>query len=281
MGQRARNEIHAPGRQVVAIDPESVLLGMPAIGADLGVTKVITVHERNPRHGLPAIQGEVIVFDAGTGRRLALLDGPTVTKRRTAAVTLLGIETLAAHRPASVMVIGTGVQARAHIEALIDYFGVGEFWIAGRERTKASRLADEVAAHNQVAVRPVTTTEIQESMPPVDVVIALTTAQRPVVPDATDPRTLVIGVGAFKPHMAELPRKLLHSRQIFVDDYDGARHEAGDLIQAEIDWTAVRELATRLDGQRPNEGAAPVFKTVGQAAWDLAAARVAVQGHVA
>ena len=91
------------------------------------------------------------------------------------------------------------------------------------------------------------------------------------------PDTLAVGVGAFKPDMVEFPAALLHSRQIVVDDLAGARHEAGDLIQAGIDWSQVRELAGMLDQPPPTgAGSLPVFKTVGQAAWDLAAARVAL-----
>ena len=85
----AAGAIVAPERQVVTIDAASVLLSMPAIGSDISATKLITVHGNNARHQLPAIQGEVIVFDTATGRRLALLDGPTVTARRTAAISRL------------------------------------------------------------------------------------------------------------------------------------------------------------------------------------------------
>jgi 1-piperideine-2-carboxylate/1-pyrroline-2-carboxylate reductase [NAD(P)H] len=66
----AAGKINAPERLVVTTDARSVLLCMPALGSDLGVTKLITVHNDNARHGLPAIQGEVTVFDVATGRRL-------------------------------------------------------------------------------------------------------------------------------------------------------------------------------------------------------------------
>ena len=76
--------------------------------------------------------------------------------------------------------------------------------------------------------------------------------------------------------MAELPPALLHARDVVVDDVRGARHEAGDLLQAGIDWDGVRALGAILAGEAPRPRHTPVFKTVGQAAWDLAAARVAV-----
>ena len=102
----ARGEIHAPERQVLAIGDGNVLLSMPAIGADIGVIKLITVHGDNAQHGL------------------ALPDSPTLTARRTAAVSLLGIRALAAAPPASALLIGSGAQAAAHADALIDFFGV-------------------------------------------------------------------------------------------------------------------------------------------------------------
>lgn len=270
--------IRAPERQVVAIDAASVLLSMPAIGADLSATKLITVHGDNPRRGLPAIQGEVIVFETASGRRLALLDGPTVTARRTAAMTLLGIDTLAARKPASALLIGPGTQARAHVDALASFFGIADFTVAGRSRDPAGAFCDAMRSmHPQARFTALAMDEIGET-PDADLVIALTTARSPVVPPALAPHTLAVGVGAFKPEMAELPPGLLTSRSIVVDDAAGARHEAGDLIQAGVDWSAVVSIGAILAGKAPRPAGPAVFKTVGQAAWDLAAARVALAG---
>lgn len=273
----AAGAIIAPERQVVTIDPASVLLSMPAIGTDVSATKLITVHANNAKHQLPAIQGEVIVFETATGRRLALLDGPTVTARRTAAMTLLGIDTLARRQPASVLIIGTGTQAAAHADALAEYFGVERFWIAGRTRDSAAAFASALEQRQgRLSAQPLAAEALKQEVPRTDVIIALTTSAVPVIPVNIAPDTLAIGVGAFKPDMAEFPAELLHARSIIVDDLGGAQHEAGDLIQANVDWTAVVALADILSGKAPRPVAIPVFKTVGQAAWDLAAARVAI-----
>lgn len=273
----AAGSIVAPDRQVVTINAASVLLSMPAIGPDISVTKLITVHGNNAEHGLPVIQGEVIIFDTATGLRIALLDGPTVTARRTAAVSLLGIQTLLPRQPASILIIGTGTQALAHVDALVEFFGVSRFWIAGKDGPRTQIFCDAIQErHAQVSARPTTPAALQTALPPIDVVIALTTAKTPVIPAHIGPSTLAIGVGAFKPDMAEFPAALLHARQIVVDDPAGARHEAGDLIQANIDWTRVRGLAAVLSDQGVQSAPLPVLKTVGQAAWDLAAARVAL-----
>ena len=274
----ADGKIIAPERQVVPIDPASVLLSMPAIGADVSVTKLITVHANNSQHQLPAIQGEVIVFDTATGRRLALLDGPTVTARRTAAMTMLGIETLAQKKPTSVLIIGTGAQAAEHADALIEYFGVSELQIAGITVAAAQAFADALKQrHAHLNVQAHAAESIKHEAPETDVIIALTTSRVPVIPKVIAPHTLAVGVGAFKPDMAEFPPELLHARAIIVDDVDGAKHEAGDLIQAGVDWNGVTGLAHILSGKTARPSQVPVFKTVGQAAWDLAAARVAIE----
>jgi 1-piperideine-2-carboxylate/1-pyrroline-2-carboxylate reductase [NAD(P)H] len=276
--ERAIGLISAPERMVVPIDSESVLLCMPALGADIGVTKLITVHGNNSRRGLPAIQGEVIVFNRASGERLALLDGPTVTARRTAAVSLLGIKHLLSGTPATALIIGAGVQAAAHVDALIDYFNVAEFWIATRELESAQRFCDAVhEQHPQVILHAITVDSLNWRLPDTALIIALTTSTIPIIPAIISPQTLAIGVGAFKPQMAEFPPALLNSRAIVVDDLAGARHEAGDLLQANIDWRKVAPLADLVSGKFKWVGPTPVLKTVGQASWDLAAARVALE----
>lgn len=219
----------------------------------------------------------MIVFDRATGRRLALLDGPTVTARRTAAMSLLGIRTLAIAPPTSALLIGSGVQAAAHADALIEFFGVSRLWIAGRDRVRTQAFCEALHLRQpQATVQAVGMDEIATACRQVDVVIALTTSRTPVVPDELPPHVLAVGVGAFKPEMAELPAALLNARPVMVDHLAGARHEAGDLLQAGIDWHKVRDIADVLTHGITRTAEAPLLKTVGHAAWDLAAARVAI-----
>jgi 1-piperideine-2-carboxylate/1-pyrroline-2-carboxylate reductase [NAD(P)H] len=275
--QLAAGAIDAPERMVVPLDAHSVLLCMPAIGEDIGVTKLITVHADNARRGLPAIQGEVTVFDRESGRRLALLDGPTVTARRTAAVTLLGIKLLAPRIPHSVILIGSGTQASAHADALIDYLGVRDFRIVSRDASHAHPLCDRIEARSpQVRAKALDAAALATQVCEADLLIAATTSRAPVIPASLPPHMFAVGVGAFKPDMAEFPAELLHARSIVVDHLAGARHEAGDLLRAQIDWSRVRELASVVTEGIRQDGAPPLFKTVGHAAWDLAASRVAL-----
>ncbi|MFW2463918.1 delta(1)-pyrroline-2-carboxylate reductase family protein, partial [Burkholderia pseudomallei] len=114
--------IESPARLVVPLNEGGVMLSMPASAADLAIHKLVTVCPRNRGGDLPTIQGQVSVVDPATGAPLFALDGPTVTGRRTAAVTLLALRTFVAAAPRDVLLIGTGTQAAHHVEALAALF---------------------------------------------------------------------------------------------------------------------------------------------------------------
>lgn len=276
----AAGTLNAPERLAIEIGTgtQASLLCMPAVGPDIGITKIVTVHPKNASHGLPAIQGEVVVFDVRTGQRIMLLDGPTLTARRTAAVTLLAIEKLSQDPPRTALLIGTGVQTAAHVEALLEYFGVRSFWIAGRELHAAVLFCEQARSrHPEIRATPLATATLEPYGLGTDLVIALTTSRVPVIPALLPDTTLPIGVGAFRPDMAELPPNLLLRRHVVVDHLKGAEREAGDLLQARINWAKVRELSQLLDRTATSAPMPYAFKSVGHASWDLAAARVAVR----
>lgn len=276
----AHGTLHAPERLVTRIADNATLLCMPAVAADISITKIVTVHGDNAAQELPSIHGEVIVFETANGRRLMLLDGPTVTARRTAAATLLAIDKLARRRPASALIIGTGAQATAHVDALVEYLNVRSLWIAGEDCTRARDFCSRVRnRHAGIDPIPVAAGELDPTGCGTDVVIAVTTARSPVVPANLPDSTLAIGVGAFRPDMAELPPELLRQRRIMVDYLPGARHEAGDLLQANVDWQQVIDFAQGSPDAGERDSPAWVFKSVGHASWDLAAARVALRSR--
>lgn len=274
----AAGVLNAPERLVVPVGANGALLAMPAVAPDIGITKLITVQPDNTARGLATIQGELIAFRTETGRRLLLADGPTVTARRTAAVTLLAIDTLQTRTPHSALLIGTGVQARAHAVALADYSRVRKFWIAGSTLQRAKTFIESLhAALPDAQMIPLACSDIDPESVDADVVIALTTSRTPVMPAHLPAATLAIGVGAFRPEMAELPATLLHRRRVVVDYLHGARFEAGDLLQAHVRWSEVIELSQLLGAKPTAEHDGFVFKSVGHASWDLAAARVVLQ----
>ncbi|MCX7692855.1 MAG: delta(1)-pyrroline-2-carboxylate reductase family protein, partial [Tepidimonas taiwanensis] len=102
--------VTVPPRLVQPLPGGGSLFVMPAADAAVAIAKLITFVPDNPAHGRPAIQGDVVVFDARSGARRAVLDGPTVTARRTAAVSLLAARRLAPRPQGPLLIVGAGVQ---------------------------------------------------------------------------------------------------------------------------------------------------------------------------
>ncbi|RQO62517.1 delta(1)-pyrroline-2-carboxylate reductase family protein [Paucibacter sp. KBW04] len=264
--------IHASPRTVLPLPEGGSYLAMPCTDQRYAVTKLVAVTPANRALGQPTIQGRVIVSEAASGTPLMILDGSVITARRTAAVTLLGIETLLGQAPASVALVGTGSQARMHALAMRERWPGVELRCVGRSNTQSKLFA---ASLSEQGVSNVLAFPLEQALDGATVAVAATTSLNAVLPQEVAADTLIVGLGSFTPQMAELPATQVRSRQLWVDDLEGARHEAGDLLQAGVDWSRVHPLAEALDGQtalrRPL-----LFKTVGHAAWDLAAVRVAL-----
>lgn len=262
-----------PPRLVQALAGGGALAVMPAADAQIAITKVITFVADNNLRGLPAIQGDILVFDAHTGRRIALLDGPTVTARRTAAVSLLAAQHLTARQEGPLLIVGAGVQGRAHLEAFHKGLGVEEVWIASRTAASAQALAQHALG---LGLRARVVADADAALADCPLVVSCTAAQGVVLRGSPRPDAFVAAVGTFTPGMAEwapeVCQHLWRTGMLMVDTHD-ADHEAGDLLQAGIDASALPCLGD-LVGGKVKRGEGPMFfKSCGWAGWDLAAAR--------
>ncbi|NUO87686.1 MAG: delta(1)-pyrroline-2-carboxylate reductase family protein [Cupriavidus sp.] len=262
------------------------LLVMPARNRELVMTKNITVHPGNPQRGLPSILGEVMVADAHTGARIAMLDGPTVTGRRTAAVSLLAAQRFAARPDGELLIVGAGVQALTHLEAFVAGLGVRRLWLHSRTRDKAEALA---AHARTLGVEAQVAESVAAVLPRVSMVVTVTSSRSPVLPDLDSglwrDHHFIAAVGAFRPDMCELPPALCHAAadhgRLLADTLFGIEDEAGDLLQAGIDWAQVQPFESAIlqaDAIRARAGSPLVFKSVGYALWDLAACVLASRG---
>ncbi|HQS32015.1 MAG TPA: delta(1)-pyrroline-2-carboxylate reductase family protein, partial [Polaromonas sp.] len=133
--------VQVPPRLVQGLAGGGSLFVMPAMDARTAIAKLITFTPANAGRGLPAIQGDVLVFDVATGERLLLLDGPTVTARRTAAVSVLAAQRLAPDIGGPLLIVGAGVQGHAHLEAFADVLKITDVMIASRSEAGAQALA--------------------------------------------------------------------------------------------------------------------------------------------
>jgi 1-piperideine-2-carboxylate/1-pyrroline-2-carboxylate reductase [NAD(P)H] len=273
--ERTSGEMQAPARTALPLPEGGVLLIMPASDRDIAITKLVTVHQENARSGLPTIQGEVVVMEAATGRRLGLLDGSVVTARRTAALSLLAARELAPRPNGPLLIVGAGTQGRAHLEALREGLGTSRVFVTSRTVERAASLA---AHAENLGMEARAVENPGEALDEASLVVTATTSREPVLPEEVPEGIFVAAVGSFEPEAAELPPALISGSTVVVDTLEGAREEAGDLIQAETAGTFSWENATALEDalratERP-EGTV-VFKSVGHALWDLAAARTA------
>lgn len=266
----ADEQILSPERQVVPLQGDGVLLSMPATATDIAIHKLVNVNPQNKHLGLPTIHGQVSVFDATTGRPQFILDGPEVTGRRTAAMSMLGVRKLSVRAPREVLMIGTGTQARYHLQALAVLYPDCLVWVRG----SSTQSSEKFCAENREIHAALKVSDPASVPASVDLVITATTSLNACYDEPGLAGRLVVGVGAFRPDMAEIGARTLADSDIYVDDIHGAHHEAGDLIQAGVDWARVRPLAAALK-TAPDLARPIVFKTVGSAAWDLAAGRVA------
>jgi 1-piperideine-2-carboxylate/1-pyrroline-2-carboxylate reductase [NAD(P)H] len=267
--------LQAPPRLAVPLQEGGVLLVMPASDREISITKLVTVHPQNPERGLPTIQGEVVVMDATTGERLGLLDGSVVTARRTAALSMLAARELAPRQNGPLLIVGAGTQGRAHLDAFHEGLGVSRASIFSRSTKSAVSLAGHA---RNLGMEAEAVEGPEEVLDEVSLVVTVTTSQEPVLPDTVPEGVFVAAVGSFEPEAAELPPALISASQVFVDTMEGAREEAGDLIQAAqagaFDWDDATALEDALRSSRRPDGTV-IFKSVGHALWDLAAARTA------
>ena len=272
---RRSGAVQAPPRLALPLAEDGVLLVMPASDAEISITKLVTVHPENVGRGLPTIQGEVVVMEAATGSRLGLLDGTVVTARRTAALSMLAARELAPHPDGPLLVVGAGTQGRSHLEAFREGLGVSEVFIYSRTTESAAALAEHAVGLGMDAVvvpRP------EDALGAVTLLVTTTTSREPVLPEGVRGDAFVAAVGSFEPEAAELPPAMISRSTVVVDTTEGAREEAGDLLQAEsvgaFRWESAAALEDALRwSERP--GGLVVFESVGHALWDLAAAKLA------
>jgi ornithine cyclodeaminase len=171
------------------------------------------------------------------------------------------------------LIVGAGTQGRAHLEAFAEGLGVRETYIVSRTLGHAQALAEQA---RQRGIQAQALAEPDSVLDRVTLIVTATTSSRPVLPRGIRQDAFVAAVGAYRPEMAELPPALIRRARLYVDTLEGAQAEAGDLLQAGVDWSTVTPLEAALDGEQAAPGPV-VFKSVGHALWDLAAARAAVR----
>ncbi len=266
--------------------PAGTLLLMPAWrkGGVMGL-KCLTVYPGNPAAGLPTIMGFYALMDATTGKLLAQMDARVLTMKRTAATSALAAGFLAREDASRLAIVGTGTLAPYMVLAHASARAIERVTICGRSPAKVQAMISALAGEPFETMAAVS---VEDAVRSADIVCCATTATSPIVHGAwLQPGVHLDLVGAFKPEMREVDEDAVVQASVYVDSRAGAMHEAGDILiplrQGVIGESHVRadlfELARGEKPGRTSREEITLFKSVGMALEDLAAAELALAKH--
>jgi ornithine cyclodeaminase/alanine dehydrogenase-like protein (mu-crystallin family) len=252
-----------PVRSIISIDPPGGFLGlMPALTPDGLGLKAVTFYPSNAERGIPTHMATIFLVDPQTGTPLAIMDGRLITEMRTAAVSAAATKLLASPDAKVLAILGSGVQARSHVEALrlVRQFEQIRVWSPTFEH--ATQFANEVGA---------TAMSAEETVRGADIIVTVTSSKTPVLKgDWLKPGCHVNAVGACRPDWREMDDDAMRNI-VFVDSQEGAMKEAGDVILSRAKIYA--ELGEALAGKVPSRAnETTIFKSLGMAVEDIAAA---------
>jgi len=262
-----------PVRSVIKVDPPGGFYGMmPALTPEGLGQKIVTFFPTNAQKEIPTHLALIILNDRKTGAPLAILDGRLITEMRTAAVSALATSLLAPANAKVLAILGSGVQARSHVEALrlVRRFEEIRVWSPTKEH--AARFAQEIGG--------VALSAAEEAVRGVDVVVTATNSTTPILQGAwLKPGCHVNAVGACRPDWRELDDEAMRNI-IFVDSREAALKESGDIILSGAKIYA--ELGEALAGRVPPRASeTTIFKSLGMAVEDIAAAQLVYRAVIA
>jgi len=259
-----------PVRSILSIREHSGFMGlMPAVYGDIMGAKLVNFYPNNGLRGLPTHLAIIALFRSETGEPLAIMDGRLITELRTAAVSAVATRLLSAPDARRLAILGSGVQARAHIRALSLVRKFDEIRIWSRNPQNAKLLADEVGG---------IATSAEEAVADADVVVTVTASSEPVLRGKwLKPGAIINAVGAVGPKRRELDSDAMRGAFV-VDSREAALVESGDMLLAGASIYA--ELGELLAGtKRRPEAEVTVFKSLGLAVEDLAAAKLVLDAN--
>jgi thiomorpholine-carboxylate dehydrogenase len=256
-------KVTQPVRSVITVDPPGGFFGMmPALTPEgLGI-KIVTFYATNAKLRIPTHMATIFLVDPKTGTPLAVMDGTLITEMRTAAVSAAATKLLALPDAKVLAILGSGVQARSHVEALRRVRKFDEIRVWSHTAEHAERFAKEIGAKAMPA---------EDAVRGADVIVTATNSKTPVLNGAwLKPGCHVNAVGACRPDWRELDDETM-ANVVFVDSREAAMKESGDIILsgAEIYAELGKALAAKIPS-RTNE--TTVFKSLGMAVEDIAAA---------
>lgn len=286
-GLFSAGKVKVPLRTQIGTDKgEGTFIYMPAYCGEEAASsiKILGMFPGNTTKGLPTINGQVLVLNNETGVIEGMLDGTYITQLRTGAASGVAFEQLAKKECRKGVLIGTGAQAAAQLEAMLIARKLEEVQVVGRDFEKTKQFVAEMnqtLKDYRVSILPAA--DANEAIIDADLVIVATTATSPVFDgNLIKAGATISGVGSYQPHMQEIPATLLvRSQKIYFDSEEAVLSEAGDLLIPLANQTITKEKFTGDIGQvinghlvgRENDEEIIFFKSVGIAAQDVITAK--------
>jgi len=275
-------EVVQPVRPVVEMGEAALFAAMPGFMREPAVlgAKLVAVIGANQARGLPTHRASILLLDPETGALIAVMDGRLITEMRTAAVSAVSAKYMARADAGVLAILGSGVQARSHLAALT-------LWRSFAEVRAWSPTPDHVRRFTaESAMRVRACRSAAEAVQGADVVVLATASDSPVIEDGwVAPGAHVVSVGACRPNQREMDPALVARARVVVDSRASAFQESGDIVLGLREGRfaprhVVAELGEVVSGGMPgriSETEITVFKSLGLAVEDLAAARLAYQ----
>ncbi|MFO1047941.1 MAG: ornithine cyclodeaminase family protein [Geminicoccaceae bacterium] len=252
--------------------PASYFASMPAAGAVGMGAKLVSIYPGNVALGLPTHLALILLFSPETGEPLAVMDGRLITEMRTAAVSAVATRALARPDARVLAILGSGVQAHSHVDALRLVRDFAEIRVWSRDAGRARHFAETVGGRAM---------EAEDAVRGADVVVTATAATAPILKGGwLAPGVHVNAIGWSGPNGRELDDAAMRESVLIVDSREGASRESGDVLLSGAKIHA--EIGDILSGAAAvPEGRTTVFKSIGMAVEDVAAAKVVHELHLA
>ena len=247
--------------------------------------KTLTLYPGNPAQSLPAIQGLITLFDLHTGTPVALVDAASITAIRTAAASAAATQVLANEEAQSLALIGTGIQAETHLQAMLAIRPITQISVWGRSTEKAEAFVARVKTALDPAIKIQAEQSIESAVSSADIICTLTGSHEPIIKGAwLKPGAHITLVGAHSPDAREVDAETLKRARLFVEVKSAALKEAGDILiplQAQHinESHILGEIAQVMMGDLPGRTSPEditAYKSLGNAAQDLVAANAAL-----
>lgn len=284
--QLSQNNVNSPLRismNLSTLDSGALFMPVYFPAKKLVGLKSVMINKNNPSNNLPMIQAMYNVFNSETGEAIAIMDGEYLTSMRTGAASGLATDLLSPKYSKTAVVFGAGVQAEKQIEGICAVRELDVIYVSDLSKHRVKSLIENIQPKIKSRLEILTNIKLLKDA---DIICTATSSTVPVFKhDQLKEKVHINGIGSYKTDMCEIPEETIINSKLYVDSKKACLSEAGDLVQpiknnkitAEHIYAEIGEVVSELKDSRNNDDKITVFKSVGNAVQDIAAADLILQ----